>query len=282
MKNLQKVTQWITDGMDYAQGVNLLVSLSGKNSFYNQFNGNKVRLAPKLAYEICKASGLADVKTWKSFIASVRGEGKLLSEDPEGGPVNIDPLHELLSKGEAGEECSPEGPSALEALDREYPPIIRRVIHEYAAAFQERSKLHTTMTEMPEVNTESVCRARAEIFNLIKVLSERLQQLHEAKTNFEATGILPDAELLFPPEIPAEKENIDSLTEEDLKKRKKNLQSSISKDQSLLDFQSKEHTAAKNPMPQGPKRIKIQHRIAQRVQQIQDIETELLKYVIKE
>jgi len=282
MKNLQKVTQWITDGMDFAQGVNLLVSLSGKSSFHGQFNGNKVHLGPKLAYEICKASGLADVKTWKSFIASVQAQGKVLIEDPEGGLINIDPLHALRPQGEPGEEYSPEGPSELVALEREYPSIIRRVIHEYAAAFQERSKLHATMTEMPEVNTESVCRARAEIFDVIKALSERLQHLHQAKTNFEADGTLPDAELLFPMEIPEEKENIDSLTEEDLKKRKKNLQSSISKDQSLLDFQSKEHSATKNPMPQGPKRIKIQHRIAQRVQQIQDIENALLKYVIKE
>jgi len=282
MKNLQKVTQWITDGMDYTQGVNLLVSLSGKSSFHGQFNGNKVRLAPKLAYEICKASGLADVKTWKSFIASVQGQGKVLIEDPEGGTGDPDRLRDNGSQKEALEESSLDGPSALEALDREYPAIIRRVIHEYAAAFQERSKLHATMTEMPEVNTESVCRARAEVFDVIKALSERLQQLYQAKTNFEADGTLPDAELLFPTEIPVEKENIDSLSEEDLKKRKKNLQSSISKDQSLLDFQSKEHTATKNPMPQGPKRIKIQHRIAQRMQQIQDIETALLKHVIKE
>jgi len=267
---------------DFALGVNLLVSLSGKSSFHGQFNGNKVRLGPKLAYEICKASGLADVKTWKSFIASVQTQGKFPGEDPEGDIGDPDPLRALRSQGEAQEEYSPEGPSALETLDREYPAIIRRVIHEYAAAFQERSKLHATMTEMPEVNTESVCRARAEVFDVIKSLSERLQQLYQAKTNFEVGGILPDSELLFPPEIPAEKENIDSLSEEDLKKRKKNLQSSISKDQSLLDFQSKEHTATKNPMPQGPKRIKIQSRIAPRIQRMQDIETALLKHVIKE
>jgi len=282
MEIKDKVVAWIRSGMDYSKGLELLVEISGKKHFISQLSGRSGSMAPKLAYEICKASGLADVKTWKSFIASVRSQGKVPGEDPEEGTGGPDPLHDLYPQREAEEESSLDGPSALEALDREYPAIIRRVIHEYAASFQERSKLHATMTEMPEVNTESVCRARAEVFDVIKVLSERLQHLHQAKTNFEADGTLPDAQLLFPMEIPVEKENIDALSEEDLKKRKKNLQSSISKDQSLLDFQSKEHTATKNPMPQGPKRIKIQHRIAQRVQQIQEIENALLKYVIKE
>lgn len=62
-----------------------------------------------------------------------------------------------------------------------------------------------------------------------------------------------------------------------LKKQKKNLQSSNSKDQSILDYQSKSQKSVKSPMPKGPKRIKIEMRIVERKKLIEDIEMMLLR-----
>ena len=291
MENSDKVITWIQSGMHYNMGIELLVEISGKKQFVSLFSGPERNQAPKLAYEICKASGLADVRTWKQFIHRVKHES-----NPEQAKLpnsnHLDPapkrgiaLHQVKAISnhqdqegtfDATQEAMPENPL------KQYPTVMRRVIYEYAAVFQERSKLHSVMAEMPESNSDSVCAARAELFDVIKSLSARLEQFYEAKTLFENEGTLPDPELLFPSQPTPQEEDYNSLDQEELKKRKKYLQNGNSKDQSLLDYQSKEHGTAKCPMPQGPKRLKIEYRIRQRVQQILQIDKAQLKYVIKE
>jgi len=139
------------------------------------------------------------------------------------------------------------------------------------------------MTDMPESNAESVCTKRAELFDLIKSISARLEILYEAKKAFDEKGVIPEESEVFPPVEKEETEpDIASLDETELKKQKKNLQSSNSKDQTILDYQSKERTEVKTPMPNGPKRVKIEMRINDRNKKIEEIETLLLKYAGKE
>ena len=295
--NQLKVIGWIRSGMDYNAGLNLLVELTHKQTFFNLFSGKDKALADKLAYEICKAALLANHITWKDFIRKVKeGEGiEIIGKTEE---LSNDFPDVKLPKIMSGEENSHKisGPDfanndetieSTETLETkhltEYPPVIRRIIHEYAALFQERSKLHSVMTGMPESNAESVCAKRAELFDLIKSISARLEILYSAKKEFDEKGINPEERDVFPPAEKEETEpDIASLDEATLKKQKKNLQSSNSKDQTILDYQSKERTEVKTPMPNGPKRLKIEMRINDRDKKIVEIETLLLKYVGKE
>jgi len=57
---------------------------------------------------------------------------------------------------------------------------------------------------------------------------------------------------------------------------KKNLQTLNSKDQSMLDFQSPNHTGQKMPLPNGPKRSKLETRIRDRIKLIEEIEIQIL------
>ena len=139
------------------------------------------------------------------------------------------------------------------------------------------------MTGMPESNAESVCAKRAELFDLIKSISARLEILHCAKKEYDEKGVIPEVDVVFPPEGNEQAEpDLASLDETSLKKQKKNLQSSNSKDQTILDYQSKERTEVKIPMPNGPKRSRIEMRISDRNKKIVEIDTLLLKYAGKE
>ena len=134
------------------------------------------------------------------------------------------------------------------------------------------------MTGMPESNAESVCAKRAELFDLIKSISAKLEILHSAKKEFDEKGVIPEVDAVFPPEGNEQAEpDLASLDEAALKKQKKNLQSSNSKDQTILDYQSKERTEVKIPMPNGPKRSRIEMRISDRNKKIVEIDTLLLK-----
>jgi len=293
--NQIKVINWIKSGMNYSEGVDLLVEITRKQTFYNLFTGKDIALADKLAYEICKAALLADHVTWKDFICEVQN-GNFETENQATDFSNVKmpgliPNNENNPKTYAADSAETiETKETLETTETiktkplsEYPTIIRRIIHEYAALFQERSKLHSVMVEMPESNAESVCAKRAELFDLIKSISVRLEILYFAKREFEEKGILPEESSVFPPVGKEEAESdITLLDEATLKKQKKNLQSSNSKDQTMLEYQSKERTEIKTPMPNGPKRAKIEMRIQERNKKIEEIEILLLKYAGKE
>lgn len=297
--NQNKVIDWIKSGMEYDEGIGLLVELTRKPMYSDQFTGREKSMADKLAYEICKAALVADFTDWKAFIQNVKdgseteivGEIQSLPDDS----LSIDLPEVIPGEQEQEKVFVPElaktenSPSNSESETLEtkplaqYPPVIRRIIHEYAALFQERSKLHSVMTDMPESNAESVCIKRAELFDLIKSISARLEILYEAKKAFDEKGIVPEESEVFPPVGKEEAEpDLASLDEVSLKKQKKNLQSSNSKDQTMLDYQSKERTEVKIPMPNGPKRAKIEMRIGERNKKIEEIETLLLNYAGKE
>jgi hypothetical protein len=288
--------------MDYYDGIQLIVDITHKSHFYGQFNGRMKSMADKLAYEICKAAGVADAKTWIKFIKDVKEAPDTFycepvsttappaspikpttGQAPDSGilPPLTDGNKNQLKVFTPGTDVDLKSETLDENPLKEYPAIIRRIIHEYAAMFQERSKLHAVMAEMDPSNAPAVMERRSELFDLIKGLSVRLEQFYQAKSKFEIDGTLPLESELFPVEDNSPGPDINTLDEVELKKRKKNLQNSNSKDQSLLDYQSKDHGQTKNPMPAGPKRIKIEYRLVQRAKLIEEIDTALLKYVVK-
>lgn len=282
-ENKEKVIGWIRSGMDYNEGIGLLVEITRKQIFFNQFTGGMRSMSGKLAYELCKASGAADLLNWKQFILDIKEGNDSQTTVNRNIPFKPEPLKQHpvnvpvpVKEVELNEQKLEENPQ------KQYPAIIRKIIHEYASLFQERSQMHTVMVEMPESNADAIILKRAELFDVVKSLSARLELLYEAKDLFEKTGALPDEKELFPPEVQPEEEDISKLDEESLKKRKKNLQNSNSKDQSFLDYQSAAHGSEKNPMPAGPKRKKIEFRMKQRSKQMEEIDNALLKYVIKE
>ena len=166
-------------------------------------------------------------------------------------------------------------PEVLEVKNiAEYPPTLRRIIAEYAELFQERSKMHRIMTEMPEGNSQSLKTKRAEIFDIIKSLSARLEFLFAIRQQFELNGdILPEEEIWPTPKPEAKPELPDDP--EQLRKMKKNQQSANSKDQNLLDYQSTIKSDTKKPMPAGPKRARTENRMKARLKFIQEIDLKL-------
>jgi len=70
-ENQIKVIGWIRSGMDYAEGIGLLVELTQKQKYSDQFTGREKSMSGKLAYEICKAAKLADHISWKDFIRKI-------------------------------------------------------------------------------------------------------------------------------------------------------------------------------------------------------------------
>lgn len=266
------VLDWIESGCDYLQGT-MLYGQFGKNIFLkSDFHSKQRKYSTKIIYELCKSVGL--------YYAQLKND-KLIPIIKESSPVQT-PISTLVQKidltPDQPEDITPlaEMPEALSSTNlEEYPPIIRRIIAEYAETFQERSKTHRILTEMPQGNSQALKTKRTEIFDLVKAFTGRLEYLFKIRQQFEQNGELPlEAEVWpKPKELP---ETTLSDDPEELRKMKKNHQTANTKDQNMLDYQTMVKGDEKKTMPSGPKRTRIENRIKGRLKFIQEIDLKLV------
>lgn len=266
MKN-QKVIDWFSGGMNYNDGIKLLVSITGRPNVVHTFSGYENSLSGKLCYEILKASKMADIRNWKQVAAALKSGQPIETQIQS---VKVQPATPAAMPKIDAADKDIETIDGPEKQLHEYPAIVRRIVHEYASVFQERSKLHFAMSEMPESNSESMMAKRAEIFDIVKASTVRLQQLYEAKLAYDKDGTLPDEKLLYP--VVEKAKSYSELSAEEIKRIKKNLQTGNSKDQRLLDYQSAERKDEKTPMPEGLKRKKLEMRILRRTKEIEKLD----------
>jgi len=260
MEIKQEVLNWIAEGCDYTQGVELYRKYGKNMMLKRDFPNHQNRYATKIVVEMCKSVGL----DYGEFLIEMsrKKEIKEIKELKDGIPKQV---------------WDEELPELLQTSDpTEYPSVMRRVIAEYGESFQERSKLHRIMSEMPEGNSQALKSKRVQLFDMVKALSERLGILYEVQEEYKKSGHVPEEEEIWPK--PKEKVVTELPDDgEQLRKMKKNQQSANTKDQSLLDYQSEKQGTVKKPMPNGPKRMKLENRIKARLKLIEEIDYKLLK-----
>lgn len=268
-ENQHAVLEWIESGCNYDRGV-VLYEQFGKNSFMRKdFPNKQHKHATKIIYELCKSVGL----NYNLIIQ----EKRIASVQTMQQNQNLTITPEQLT--EHAQETSPnkELPENLEVQEiAEYPAVLRRIIAEYAELFQERSKMHRILTEMPEGNSQALKTKRAEIFDLIKSLSARLEFLYAIRQQFDVNAEIPSEDEIWP----SPKEDVKTELPDDpeqLRKMKKNQQSANTKDQNMLDYQNEKKGDAEKPMPAGPKRMKLENRIKARLKFIQEIDLKLVQ-----
>ncbi|MGQ7868709.1 hypothetical protein [Sunxiuqinia sp. sy24] len=246
-----KVLKWIRAGCNYNHGVMLYEQIGRNESLKRLFPGKSHRYASKLMYELCKSAGLDLGQAAPAKAAVPPRQTKM----PHRESAPVDDQEDQFDAKVAG-----------------HPRVIRRVIMEYAELFQERSKTHALMVGIGESNAEGVKVKRKELFDTVKALTIRLETLYAAREQYEKNGEVPTEESLWPkpkaaPKLP---DDVDEL-----KKMKKNQQTANTKDQTMLDYQAKKKGDKKNPLPAGPKRMKLENRIKARSKKIEEIEYKL-------
>jgi hypothetical protein len=268
----QLVLQWIESGCDYLQGT-MLYGQFGKNIFLkSDFHSKQRKYATKIIYELCKSVGLDYAKLQKEKLVPIIKESK-----PFQIPLSEQVLKEVIPPVSHVDFPAPaEMQEVLSATNiTEYPPIIRRIIAEYAETFQERSKTHRILTEMPQGNSQALKTKRAEIFDLVKAFTIRLEYLFKIRQEFEQNGELPLEDEVWPKPQEMQETTLSDDPEE-LRKMKKNQQTANTKDQNMLDYQTMIKGDEKKTMPSGPKRTRIENRIKGRLKFIQEIDLKLV------
>ena len=193
----QEVLNWIADGCDWDSGT-MLYSVHGKNqALLKNIAGKKTTQLGKLTYHLCKSVGL-DYHKLKSTNVIIEVKPEFVK------PVTMTVTLNQMKVTTVDNNALTDMPETIETTRiEEYPAVIRRVIAEYAESFQERSKTHRIMCEMPDGNSQALKTKRAQLFDIVKSLSERLQLLYDVQEVYKKTGFVPTEAEIWP----APKEN---------------------------------------------------------------------------
>ncbi len=166
-----------------------------------------------------------------------------------------------------------------EDLKDEYPAEVKQVIAELSDIYKLRGVFHNQLSAIGEGNTNEQKAERRKLIAIIKACSDRISVLSESYQKFKADGSIPSPEVLTEvfdadkvvvlpapedqkPEI-EEKQFELAVTLEDLKKQSENWRTKLAKAENKLLYQVEKKLDKPNPIPEGPKRIKQEKRIAQ-------------------
>jgi hypothetical protein len=256
----EKVNKWLEQGCDYNEGVSLLASFPNNKQLVKVISGRPHRYTDKLRYELLKCASANSEATSLETI-------KLAGSTHQ--PINRSTIQPFNNSTTQQLNPSTHQPT------KQLPPEVEHVIKLHADAYKTRAILHDAMAGLPSGNTNELVLKRKTHSDQIADCSLVIDIMYKAKEDYYTNGTIPDIKALTAKNT--ESSNSSDLPDDlqNLKDLKKQIQSLLSKDQHMLDYQQIKKGNNLNPMPKGPKRTKIELRMKSRTESLETIERKL-------
>jgi hypothetical protein len=256
------ITKWLNGPQDYQEGLAILQELTRKHKVLSKLmKGESKTRAEKLAYMLSKEIGLKAVPK----------------------PITGQSAESKKPQPQKPEEATPEeGRLSLIGKDTklsDFPVEIQRVINDYSALYRERGKMHKMLVFVGDDNDDVSCGQRADLASKIKEISEKMEAFFQAYDAYKKEGVILTKALYPDPSDKKEPDPEPDQSVDDMKRLKKNLQASLVKDRNLILYKTKTKpdNGTENPLPEGPRKIKLEKRIKAKEKQIADLEMKIAK-----
>ena len=227
----KEIEQWLNGGRDYDEGVALFIKYGGNRSQARVFQNTVARFAIKsLTYELTK-----------------------LAKKTTSAPV----AEKKVAK--------PTTKKAQKPKD-DIPEVVGKVKNEIHNIWVKLSRQHLDLFETGEENTPELMAERVKIMAERTPLMERYNQLYEAKESYFAGDMtLQELEDIFEckpkEESKADVPQAKEMSDLEITKRLHALKTNITRSQNRLDYQQEKKGKEKKPMPDCPKRKKIEAKL---------------------
>jgi hypothetical protein len=272
-----EIIAWFNGPQDFDEGILLLKRVSKKDKVLGKLikRGESRSSFEKLVWELNKTAGLKKIP-----VPTAKVESKIVKVETE---VPAAGEKKAVKRTEKKKGSSDEKTKYSLIGDREistFPDVIQKLVRENSTLYMQRGKKHAELVRLGESNDAEVIEKRTGLVDKIKEISDRLEVLYGKWKEFEEKGVVPDPVTLWPE--PAAKKAEKKVSEmpatiEALKSRKKNIQSSVTKDRNLLLYgtKTKPKSGKESPMPAGPKRTTLEKRIAKKEKEIIEIDQQI-------
>lgn len=262
MENIKKeIIKWFNSNQDYTEGLRLLEKVSKKNKVISKLvrKGSTRSSVEKLTWELNKIAGLKNIPQARKavYIKPKKPVVKVAKQAPE-QESNI--IFNLIGKNDIND----------------YPADVRRLVREYSGKYMLRGKKHAELRRIPEDNFPETVEKRKDLIDEIRVISDRLEELYKAFEAYEDSGSI-DIESLWPEDFKKVEAPKKTFSVDELKILKKNIQSSITKDRNVLLYGSKTKSkdGKENPIPDGPRRTRLEKRVAKKEAEILSLDQQI-------
>lgn len=175
-----------------------------------------------------------------------------------------------------------------------YPKRIASVIREYADAYKKRDILHKQLAELPEDNAGETMAKRKALSDDIAAkteLMERMYPLYEKYQSLQQDISDEDLQSLEAADDDTQSvedsdkadgsnptdENYEAKTKEELQKIRKSVATKIGRAKNMLEYQQETKAESPNPMPESPKRVKYETKIANLTKELERIDYAIAK-----
>ena len=174
-----------------------------------------------------------------------------------------------------------------------YPKRIAAVIREYADAYKKRDILHKQLADLPEDNDEATVAKRKELSDEIKAKTELMERMYPLYEKFQSLNEDISEEDIQSLENPTddtqsidEKDssviepgvgNLDGRTKDELQKIRKSVATKIGRAKNMLEYQQETKAETPNPMPESPKKVKYETKIANLTKKLEQIDYAIAK-----
>ena len=181
----------------------------------------------------------------------------------------------------------------LEAEPNAFPERISSVIREYASAYKTRDKLHKQLAELPENNEPDVMEKRQELTKQIAEKTDLMEKLYPTYQKYSSLNEdISEEELKQLEHDNDNSTNADASENEggvesdnsyvgkskqELQKLRKSISTKIGRAKNMLEYQQETKKDTPDPMPESPKRVKYETKIANLTAELEQIDYAIAK-----
>ena len=203
-------------------------------------------------------------------------------DDPRFNDEDVDVLNEQAGESNIREhqvdvkDVEQQGPSF-----HKWPKPIQRLMRAYAMAFRQREKANRERAALPDTNDEKVIAMRKVYSDIMEQATGRLEKFWALRTDEEIKAIIDgdsdtddgDSES----DKSSEGEDLTQMDTETLRIRRKSLVTGRTRKENMLKYQTSSRQRRENPMPECPKRMKLERQIEKLTERISKYDYELAK-----
>lgn len=200
---------------------------------------------------------------------------------------DVDDLNDRDGEHQTVSEQTAMAKSADTASFQRMPEVMQLVVKAYADAYKQRAKLARQRTEIGETNDAESMARRKEIGEQMDSLTEYMDALAPLKEAYDRDGKVPERDEFDSIAANIQQKKTDKAVAEDtavdykametdkLRTRRKSLSDQITRKRNQLLYQSNAKQAEENPMPESPKRVKLQRQVESLTAELSKVEYEL-------
>lgn len=279
-ENRERIVRWLTSDMEPSEGRRILAELHPNKRFARNSLHMNIRT---VEYELKVLLGIP-----KTVLFGQKCTNKELLSQYDNGESERDNSSNAIP----GTGKHPQGdgkghaPQGAQKKDRPRVPaddnLLLQAKEAVAELGVEASKIHNALFETGEVNNDKNTRARAEMLEQLRIVTDLKEAIWKEKEDYCDTGVasqaLKDMVEAYYSKGESGNDGNEDLSAKDtawLLKRKENVRRYITKFRNRLEYGTKTAQAKKNPMPPGPERAKTQQRLDEYINELETINKEL-------